>query len=160
MSNDIQLKPLKEHSRKEIVLCLARATGDSRSYVGASDGSIYVVEPLADKPEFLPLAGHSSFVTGVAIAGDLLVSGGYDCQLLWRKLDGKILRQVENAHSLWIRKVIAAPEGRLIASVGDDMVCRLWEAPTGKLLYELRGHEGQTPNHFPSMLYTCAFSGD
>src|SRR6185436_3568925 len=108
-----------------------------------SDGNVYDLDPLADNAEFLPLAGHTSFVTGVAVTGDLVVSGGYDCKLLWRKLTGDVVHSVENAHSRWIRKVIASPDGRLIASVGDDMVCRLWDAHTGKLLYELRGHEEQ-----------------
>lgn len=161
MSPDLQLKLLKEHSRKEIFFCLARAPGSSRIFVGAADGNVYDVDPLAEKPDFRPLAGHSSFVTGVAIAGNHVVSGGYDCKLLWRSLDGgQIVNSVENAHSRWIRKVIASPDGRHIASVGDDMVCRLWEASSSKLLFELRGHEEQTPHHFPSMLYTCAFSGD
>jgi len=161
MSVDLQLKTLKEHSRKEIFLCVVRAPGGSRIFVGASDGNVYDVDPLAEKPDFQPLAGHASFVTGVAVAGDLLVSGSYDCKLLWRKLAGdEIVHSVENAHSRWIRKVVASPDGRLIATVGDDMVCRLWEAPSGKLLHELRGHDEQTPHHFPSMLYTCAFSAD
>jgi WD40 repeat protein len=157
---DLQLKTLKEHGRKEIFFCLACVPGSSRCVVGASDGNVYVLDPLADKPEFLPWAGHSSFVTGIAVSGDLVISGSYDCKLLWRKLDGQIVQAVENAHSRWIRKVVASPDSRLVASVGEDMVCRLWEAPTGKLLCELRGHEEQTPNHFPSMLYTCAFSAD
>src|SRR6185503_14179990 len=141
--------------------CLARVPGSSRIFVGASDGNVYELDPLVGQPEFRPLAGHTSFVTGIAVAGDLVVSGGYDCKLLWRKLDGgQIVRAVDNAHSSWIRKVVAAPDGRLIASVGDDMACRLWEASSGKLLFELRGHEEQTPHHFPSMLYTCAFSAD
>ncbi len=161
MSVDLQLKSLREHSRKEIFFCLARVPGSSRIFVGASDGNVYVVDPLTEKPEFQPLAGHASFVTGVAVAGDLLVSGSYDCRLLWRTLDGgQIVQSVENAHTRWIRRVIASPDGRLIASVGDDMFCRLWEASSGKLLFELHGHDEQTPQHFPSMLYTCAFSGD
>jgi WD40 repeat protein len=160
MSVDLQLKLLKEHSRKEIFFCLARVPGSSRCFVGAADGNVYDLDPLADKPELVPLTGHSSFVTGVAVAGDVVVSGGYDCKLVWRKLDGQIVPAAENAHSRWIRKVVASPDGRLIASVGDDMVCRLWEAPSGRLQHELRGHEAQTPNHFPSMLYTCAFSAD
>ena len=161
MSVDLQLKTLKEHSRKEIFFCLARVPGSSRIVVGASDGNVYDVDPLGEKPEFLPLAGHTSFVTGIAVVGDLLVTGSYDCQLLWRTLaGGEIVRSVEDAHSRWIRRVVASPDGRLIASVGDDMVCRLWEAASGKQLFELRGHEQQTPHHFPSMLYTCAFSAD
>jgi WD40 repeat protein len=158
MSVDLKLKTLKEHSRKRFSLP-GPVPGGSRIFVGASDGNVYEVDPLA-KARFQPLAGHASFVTGVAVASDLLVSGSYDCKLLWRKLDGgQIVQSVENAHSRWIRKVVAAPDGRLIASVGDDMVCRLWEAPSGKLLHELRGHGEQTPHHFPSMLY-LRFSAD
>src|SRR5262245_48732844 len=161
MATEIQLKLLKDHGRKEIFLSLARVPGSSRLLVGASDGNVYDLDPLADKPEFKPLAGHASFVMGVAIAGDLLVSGGYDGKLLWRKVDGgEIVHTVENAHRKWIRKVVASPDGMLIASVADDMVCRVWEAATAKKLHELRGHDELTPNHFPSMLYTCAFASD
>jgi WD40 repeat protein len=39
------------------------------------------------------------------------------------------------------------------------MVCKLWDAG-GTLLRELRGHKEKTPNHFPSMLFACAFSAD
>src|SRR5436309_13767157 len=117
MSVDLQLKTLREHSRKEIFLSVARAPGSSRVFAGASDGNVYEVDPLDEKPDFRPLVGHSSFVTGVAIAGDLLVSGSYDCKLLWRTLDGsQIVKSVENAHARWIRKVIASPDGGLIAS--------------------------------------------
>jgi WD40 repeat protein len=161
MSVDLKLTTLKEHSRKEIFFCLARAPGSERIFVGASDGNIYTVDSLAEKPDFHPLAGHASFVTGVAVAGDLLVSGGYDCKLIWRTLaSDQIVQSVDSAHSRWIRKVVASPDGRLVASVGDDMVCRLWEVPSGKLLVELHGHEERTPQHFPSMLYTCIFSTD
>src|SRR5262245_54615615 len=40
------------------------------------------------------------------------------------------------------------------------MVCRLWDAASGKLLQELRGHQEKTPHHFSSMLYACAFAPD
>jgi WD40 repeat protein len=161
MATEIQLKLLEEHGRKEIFLSLARVPGGSRLLCGASDGNVYDLDPLAEKPEFEALAGHASFVTGVAIAGELLISGGYDCKLLWRRLDGgEIVHCVENAHSKWIRKVVASPDGKLVASVADDMVCRVWEAESAKMVHKLRGHEEQTPNHFPSMLYACAFSAD
>lgn len=161
MTMDVQLKVVREHSRSEMFLSLARVLGGSRVLVGASDGNLYDFDAAAEKPEFKTLAGHSSFVTGVAIAGEVVVSGSYDCSLVWRKLDGgEIIRQVADAHARWIRKVLASPDGRLVASVGDDMVGRVWESSTGKLLYELRGHESRTPHHFPSMLYTCAFSAD
>src|SRR5262249_46289326 len=86
--------------------------------------------------------------------------GGYDGRLSWWDIDkcGQI-RSVE-AHTKWIRNVIASPDGKYVASVADDMVCRVWEASSGKSAHELRGHKERTPNHFPSMLFNCAFTPD
>jgi WD40 repeat protein len=154
-------KLLKEHGRPEILLSLANVAGTTRLLLGASDGNVYDVDPLAEKPEFKPLAGHTSYVTGAAVAGGHIISGGYDCKLIWRKLDsGEIVREIAGAHARWIRKIVASPDGKTVASVADDMVCRLWNAETGEPIRELRGHDERTPNHFPSMLYSCAFSAD
>jgi WD40 repeat protein len=155
------LKLVKELGRQEIFLSLANVPGTSRLLVGASDGNVYDVDPLAEKPEFKVWPGHSSYVIGVAVAGGNFVSGGYDCQLTFRKLEGdETVREVPGAHARWIRKIVASPDGKIVASVADDMVCRLWNAETGELIRELRGHEERTPNLFPSMLYSCAFSSD
>lgn len=154
-------KLVKEIGHQGIFLSLANVPGASRLLVGSSDGNIYDVDPLAEKAEWNALAGHTSYVTGVALAGEQLVSGGYDCKLIWRKVDGgEIIRETADAHAKWIRKVVASPDGRLVASVADDMVCKLWNAETGELARELRGHEPRTPNLFPSMLYSCGFSPD
>src|SRR5687767_6790686 len=122
-------KLAKEVGTKGILLSLASVGGSSRLLVGSSDGNVYDIDPLAEKPEWTALAGHTSYVTGVAVAGEHLVSGGYDCKLIWRKLDGgEIVREKTEAHARWIRKVVASPDGKLVASVADDMVCKLWNA--------------------------------
>ena len=54
----------------------------------------------------------------------------------------------------------ATPDGSVVASVADDMVCRLWDVASGRLIHELRGHAELTPTHFPSMLFACAISPD
>jgi hypothetical protein len=155
-----ECKQTKDLSRKEILLSVVRSSATGRVYAGASDGKIHSVDPAAEKPEFTEWEGHGSYVTGVALAGPSLVSGGYDGRLVWRDAaSGMISRSLE-AHTRWIRKVVASADGRWIASVADDMVCRVWDAADGKLLHELRGHAVRTPQHFPSMLYACAFSPD
>ena len=157
------LKLLKEHSRPEILLSLARMPSSSRLFLGASDGKVYDVDVLVEKPEWKALEGHSSYVTGVALAGgnQMLVSGGYDGKLIWRKVEnGEVIRTVEAAHGKWIRGVIASPDGKRVVSIGDDMVCRVWDAENGGKLHELKGHEEKTPNHFPSMLYAACISAD
>lgn len=157
------LKLLKDLSRQEIFLGLARMPSSSRLFLGASDGKVYDVDVLAEKPEWKALEGHSSYVTGVALANgnQTLVSGGYDGKLIWRKVEnGEVIRTTEAAHGKWIRKVIVSPDGKRVVSIGDDMMGRVWDAESGNKIHELKGHEERTPNHFPSMLYAACISAD
>src|SRR5262249_5380416 len=77
----------------------------------------------------------------------------------WDLEANRVLRTVD-AHSRQVRQLAVSPDGATLASVGDDMVCRLWDLQTGERLRELRGHQERTPTHFSSMLYCCAFSND
>jgi WD40 repeat protein len=157
------LKLVKELKRDDIIFALARMPGTRRLFFGGSDFQVYDVDMAAEKPEPHALSdrGHDSFVTSLAMVDNRwAVSGGYDGKLIWWDVEsGQRVRTVD-AHSRWIRDVAVAPDGTTVASVADDMVCRLWDAGTGALHHELRGHEVQTPNHYPSMLFTCIFSPD
>jgi WD40 repeat protein len=155
-----KLKVAREISRRDILLSLARVPRSQRVFAGSSDFNVYDIDLAQEKPEPREMAGHGSYVTGVALAGMQLVSGGYDGKLIWWDLESRQAVRTLEAHSRWIRRVQASPDGKTIASVADDMVARLWEAETGRLLNELRGHKAETPHHYPSMLYTCAFSAD
>ena len=158
--NPDTLKVAKDYSRPVITFAVARADGSDTAYLGCSDFKVYQADFAAAKFEPKELYGHESYVTGVALAGKTLVSGGYDGKLTWFDTEsGKTIR-MHDAHSKWIRKVIASPDGKLFASVADDMVCRVWDAKTGKQVHELRGHKEKTPNDFVSMLYAVCFSND
>ncbi len=158
--NAEKVKVVKQLARPEIVFAAARRRGTSLLYFGGSDFRVHAVDIGRDRPEARELGTHLSYVTGLAVAGGFLVSGGYDGRLNWWDLaSGSQIRSIE-AHAKWIRRIAASPDGQLIASVADDMVCRLWDAETGTLRSELRGHAEMTPHHFPSMLYACAFSED
>ncbi|MEA2592488.1 MAG: hypothetical protein QOD62_2319, partial [Actinomycetota bacterium] len=153
-------KLIKDLPRKEMVFALAHQPGSKRLAFGGSDFQVYDVDLAKEKPEPRKLGGHESYVTGLAIAGRYAVSGGYDGKLIWWDLEkGEKVRSVD-AHAKWIRKVAVSPDGRTIASVADDMACRLWDAETGTLRHELKGHQAITPHHYPSMLHACAFSPD
>jgi WD40 repeat protein len=155
------IKKTKETLRKDILLSVARVPNTSRLYVGSSDAKVYELDLSQPKPEVGEFAGHQSYVTGVALAGDVLVSGSYDQNLIWWDREKRTpIRTVENAHARWIRAVVASPDGSLVASIADDMVCRVWDAKTGEKRFELRGHEEKTPTHFRSMLHCCCFSPD
>lgn len=160
MANTEKLKVVKDISRPEIVLCLARVPGSSRLFFSGSDLTIHEVDIAQAKAEPKEVGMHGCYVACLALAGKAVVSGGYDGRLVWWDIEAhKEIRAVA-AHTKWIRKVAISPDGKMLASVGDDMVCRLWDAAGGKLLRELRGHLEQTPHHFPSMLFVCTFSPD
>lgn len=155
-----KLKVVKDIGRREIVFALARVPNSNRLFLGCSDFKVYDLDLSQAKPEPKELGSHQSYVTGVALAGKRVVSGGYDGRLLWWDSDSRAQIRVIDAHKKWIRRVAATADGKIVASVADDMVCRLWDADSGRMVRELRGHKEMTPHHFPSMLYACAFSPD
>src|SRR4051794_21721984 len=159
-ANVAKLRVAKDISRRDILLSVARVPNSSRLFLGSSDGAVYGLDLSQSKAEPKAIGKHGSYVTGVALAGKCLVSGGYDGRLIWWDVaDGTQVRAVD-AHTKWVRRVVATRDGRVVASVADDMVCRLWDAADGRLLRELHGHREMTPHHFPSMLYACAISAD
>jgi WD40 repeat protein len=155
-----KLKVVKQLNRPDILFCLARFPGSDRVFFGTSDAKVFGVDLSEEKPEPRVLATHESYVTGLALAGKFVISGGYDCRMIWTDVETEEQIQSIDAHQSRIRQIVAAPNGQIVASVADDMVCRLWDAESGRLIRELRGHEAMTPHHYPSMLFACAFSAD
>ena len=155
-----KLKVAKELGRQDIWFSLAREPKTARVIVGSSDFKLYEVDLSAEKPEPVARGEHTSYVTCVARAGEFIVSGSYDCQLRWWQAGKSESVRSVDAHAKRIRMLATSPDGALVASVGDDMVCRLWDARAGKKVHELKGHDAMTPHHFPSMLYAVAFTPD
>ncbi len=147
---------------KSIGLCIARLPQSERLFVGSSDFKVYEINLANENPEPIEFQGdgHQSYVTGAAMAGQQLVTGGYDGRLIWWDLEQRLAKRNVAAHDRWIRKVVASPDGKWIASVADDMLCKIWDADSGNLIHTLVEHKPQTPHHFPSMLYAVAFSAD
>src|SRR5262249_53486725 len=54
------------------------------------------------------------------------------------------------AHESNIREAAVSSDGRLLATAGQDQAVLLWEASTGRVLHELRGHT--------SWVYAVAFA--
>ncbi len=161
-ATSVEFKVKKEISRKEILLCMARVPESGRLYAGASDGGVYDLDVSPEKPEPRRCEGqgHTGYVMGAALTAGHVVTAAYDKHLVWwDRATGKQTRRAP-AHDKWLRGVEASPDGSMVASVGDDMVCRLWKAGSGELIRELRGHDVETPHHYPSMLFCCAFSPD
>jgi WD40 repeat protein len=71
-----------------------------------------------------------------------LVSADYHGQLLWWRADADSptpLRSVA-AHDGWARAVAVSPDGKLVATCGNDHLVKLWSAADGSPLRTLAGH--------------------
>lgn len=158
MTDPTKLKQAKEIRRPGVHMCLARAADSTRVFFGSSDFKVYSVDTAAEKPEFKEFTGHESYVTAVGLAGSQVISGGYDGRLIWWIAEsGEQVRKVE-AHGRWIRALAVSPDQKVVVSVADDMLTKVWNAETGEALLTLKNHELITPHHYPSMLYAVAIS--
>lgn len=154
---------LTEHrliERPDILFCMCRDSAGA-IYCGSSDANVYRFDMEREESDVISLRGHRSYVTGITMTvGGRLISAGWDRQLLWWDLGEQRPTRRVQAHAKWIRAVTASPRDELVASIADDMICRVWDARTGNLEHELAGHKLSTPQHYPSMLHACAFSPD
>ncbi len=136
-----------------------------RLYAGSEDYGIHVFD--LDSPKKEPVARwakHDNYVSAlaaVARAGKaLVISGSYDRSLIWwDAAKGEAVRTVE-AHAGWVRDLAPLPGGGRLVSCGDDMLVKLWDTDTGKLVRTFAGHETRTPQGHVTALYTVAVSPD
>jgi WD40 repeat protein len=112
-------------------------------YVGSEDNAIQ--QWNCETGENLTLEGHESWVRGFVFpsAGDLFVSSGYDGELIWWTRNTSPPRVVSrvHAHRGWIRCIALSPDGRWLASGGNDRVVKIWSVSDRKLVGEMTGHQ-------------------
>ncbi len=95
--------------------------------------------------------------------GQLAVSGskfGYKV-MLWRVADGALLW--ENEHESEVECVVFSPDGKRIATGGEDYFVRIWEVETGKELAQWEhdsGLDGITWSHDGQLIATGSEAGD
>src|SRR6516164_10156660 len=111
------MKILKDIFGRGVAFALVRIPDSDRVLFGSSDFKVYDLDLAQAKPEPKPLGEHQSYVTGLALAGKVAVSGGYDGRLIWWDTETRTQVRAEGAHTKWIRKVAATRDGKTIASV-------------------------------------------
>src|SRR5258706_426815 len=116
-----KFKVSREISREDIFFSLARVAGSERVFLGSSNGSVYALD-CAGKLDPVAMPGHTSYVTGLALAGEQLVSGSYDGQLIWWNAATRETTRKIKGHDRWIRDVKSSPDGKLLAAGGIDRV--------------------------------------
>lgn len=79
-----------------------------------------------------PLAGHSGWVTALAMHADgkrLFTADSWGRLIGWA--DGKVAWTVAEAHDGWLRKLALSPDGKRLASCGRDGRVRVWDVEKG-----------------------------
>jgi len=136
-----------------------------RLFAGSADYGIHVFDlEKAERDAVGVWSGHENFVVALTFvdrdARPVVVSGSFDKQLVWWDAqDGAPLRFVA-AHDGWIRDLVAFPDGSRLASVGDDMLVKIWDIDSGRLVRSLAGHADRTPQGHVTALYSVAISPD
>jgi WD40 repeat protein len=118
------------------------------AFAGSEDNTIQRWElATAKKTE---LTGHKSWVRGLTFQAEkkLLFSGDYTGRILaWPLEADKPTPQFTiRAHQGWVRAVAVSPDGKTLASCGNDQLVKLWSIEDHKLIRELVGHASQVYN--------------
>ncbi|MFT7642446.1 MAG: WD40 repeat protein [Pirellulaceae bacterium] len=143
------------------LLSVARVPGTEQLWIGSSDFKLYFIDLAVDNPKPAPLGGHDSYVSGVVLAESAIVSAGWDRKLIWWDRETRKPTRTVEAHQRWIRQLAVSDDGKQLATISDDMSCKLWDAKSGQLIRELNGHAKVVPRYdYRNKLFACTFSPD
>jgi WD40 repeat protein len=111
-------------------------------FAGAQDNA--VVRYHLGTGKKTELKAHKSWVRALAFAAkeNLLFSGDWAGRLIAWPFDADAPAPRWNlaAHKGWVRALAVSPDGKALASCGNDLLVKLWSIPDGKLLATLSGH--------------------
>jgi WD40 repeat protein len=126
----------------------------SGRFVFAGGQEATVIRWELDGGKKTTLEGHKSWVRALAFSGATLFSADYTGKLIaWPVEDDKPAPKWKiAAHKGFARALGVSPDGKTVASCGNDRLVRLWSAADGKEQARYEGHE--------SHVYNVAFHPD
>jgi len=112
---------------------------DGKSLISSSEDQSVRIWDLENERETQSYLGHKDKVTALALSKDgskVASAAGTEIHL-WDAKTGKLIRKVgeEPRHTMPIRGLAFHPDGKAVASVGDDKIIRVWNTADGKELY-------------------------
>jgi len=147
---------------RPLLACRFDPNGDF-VFAGAEDNNFHRWDLFTGSS--LHLKGHRSWIGTLSLLpapGNFVVTGGHEGKLAWwNAFDAAPAPlRIVDAHQGYIRAVAISPDGRLIATGGNDNFVRVWSAGDGTLVKELAGHTRHVYNVAFHPSGTALVSGD
>jgi WD40 repeat protein len=112
----VKTETLHRHDLPTGVLGICHDADSNRIFAACVDG-VYSLDPEHGQPELL--YAHESYASGVVRdpVRPVIVSAGYDGQLIWYDLEHRSVFRRVKAHNFWSWRIAISPDGKLLASV-------------------------------------------
>jgi RNA polymerase sigma factor (sigma-70 family) len=147
-----ELRRMEGH--KDRVHCLAMAPDGKTVATGGRDQMVRLWDVASGKElakiaaggcphglAFAPDGRHLASASGNDLYGDWVLEIPGHGAAVWDAATGKPVVRLEG-HEGGVKAVAYSPDGKTIATGGNDKTARLWDAATGKELRRLDGHNG------------------
>jgi WD40 repeat protein len=127
---------------RPLIACRIDPTGQY-VFAGAEDNNL--IRWTLEDGKKVVYEGHKSWLRSIAFAQQArqVLAGDYTGRILAWPLEGDTPQPIQTiqAHAGWVRALAMSPDGKTLASCGNDRLVKLWSVPDLKPVRELSGHD-------------------